>query len=243
VPELSPKAEQFILTSHLVSPCLESTHLPPATLRIVLNHGAPEVDTLGTKDLVMTAALYLLSRSANGALQGKTRLLEGRLIVGRSPQADLYFPDVSVSRRHAELIVSGTTLVVRDLNSRNGTYVDGQRVQETPVRPQQRLRFGNVELLLAESNSLPAGLVAEDEETADIRQAGQRALMHPALEVLTGAQRRVFNLLMQGQPQKLIARELGISPHTVHNHTRVIYRAFGVHTRAELMARVQSQPD
>jgi pSer/pThr/pTyr-binding forkhead associated (FHA) protein len=186
----------------------------------------------------MTAALYLLSHSPSGALLGKMRLLEGRLIVGRSSQADIYLAESSVSRHHAELLVSGTSLVVRDLNSRNGTYVDEQRVQETAVQLNQKLRFGSVEFRLCDSSSLPADFAVE-EETADIRHAAQRGQLHPALEVLTVAQRRVFNLLMQGQPQKRIGRELGISPHTVHNHTRVIYRAFGVHTRAELMARVR----
>lgn len=190
----------------------------------------------------MPAAIFLFNHSTSGVLQGKFRLQEGRSIVGRSARADLVLSDGSVSRRHAELIVVAESLTVRDLNSRNGTFVDDERVTESAVLPRQRLRFGSVEFLLSNTDA-PHGDLAVEEETADVRHTQRLARLHPSLEVLTAAQRRVFDLLMRGQPQKVIAKELGVSPHTVHNHTRVIYRAFGVHTRAELMARVRPQPD
>jgi DNA-binding NarL/FixJ family response regulator len=55
---------------------------------------------------------------------------------------------------------------------------------------------------------------------------------------LSEAERRVFELLLTGQPEKGIARRLDLSPHTVHNHVRAILRAFHVHSRAELLAEL-----
>jgi DNA-binding CsgD family transcriptional regulator len=53
---------------------------------------------------------------------------------------------------------------------------------------------------------------------------------------LSGAQRRVLLLLLDGLSEKDAAERLTISPHTVHNHVRDIYSILNVHTRAELLA-------
>ena len=43
---------------------------------------------------------------------------------------------------------------------------------------------------------------------------------------------------MAGFAEKAVAAQLGLSRHTVHNHVRAIYRAYGVRSRAELLARL-----
>lgn len=50
-------------------------------------------------------------------------------IAGRHPNADIFLDDVTVSRRHAEIVRSGTSFSIRDLDSLNGTYLDGDRTQ------------------------------------------------------------------------------------------------------------------
>ena len=63
---------------------------------------------------------------------GETIELEERqLSVGRSRNCDVPIKDPSVSRRHAELTPGGGKIVVRDLGSSNGTFVNGRRVAET----------------------------------------------------------------------------------------------------------------
>src|SRR5436305_2087215 len=74
------------------------------------------------------------------------KLLDDNVIVGRSPTCGLILPDPSVSRRHAELTVVESVLTVRDLGSRNGTYVDVKRIESESVYFGQRLRFGSVSL-------------------------------------------------------------------------------------------------
>lgn len=59
--------------------------------------------------------------------------LEGaRHVLGKAPQADIAFDNPYVSRRHAEIAFSNDSYSIRDLGSKNGTFVDGQRVGAAP---------------------------------------------------------------------------------------------------------------
>jgi pSer/pThr/pTyr-binding forkhead associated (FHA) protein len=78
----------------------------------------------------------------------------GRTRVGRAPRNELTFLDLAVSREHAELTTSEGGIDVRDLGSRNGTYVDGDRVFDTvDLHVGQTIRFGRVELAVVEDSS------------------------------------------------------------------------------------------
>ncbi len=69
-------------------------------------------------------------------------LFPGRRVVGRARTADISVDSPSVSRRHALLSV-GEKVTVRDLGSRNQTFVDDQRVdEEVDVTPGSVMRFG-----------------------------------------------------------------------------------------------------
>lgn len=66
----------------------------------------------------------------NGAQQGKVvPLNEGHNIVGRSKRADVRVDDNGVSKSHAKFFVTEDKVILSDLNSSNGTYVNGVRVQ------------------------------------------------------------------------------------------------------------------
>lgn len=71
--------------------------------------------------------------------------------LGREGENDFLVPHPSVSRQHCEVWLTEDALLVRDLNSRNGTFVDEARVQEAAVLTGQTLRLGDVELLVAEA--------------------------------------------------------------------------------------------
>lgn len=78
-------------------------------------------------------------------------LTEGRRVVlGRSPQADLVVADPSISRRHAELELSQGRLLLRDMGSANGTAVNGIRRDSATVSPDDMLTFGAVSFRVAE---------------------------------------------------------------------------------------------
>lgn len=69
------------------------------------------------------------------------------IIVGRVPGTDLMLADTSVSRQHAKINVELGRLIIEDLNSANGTFVDGQRLNPhvpTPATRDQTVWFGDV---------------------------------------------------------------------------------------------------
>ena len=70
--------------------------------------------------------------------------------VGRGDHNTLTIHDSSVSHSHAEVLVYGTEVIVRDLGSKNGTYINGARVQgeQRPLLDGQTVEFGTVLALL-----------------------------------------------------------------------------------------------
>lgn len=68
-------------------------------------------------------------------------------VVGRDPSCSLVLDSPMISRRHAELVRSGEAYVIRDLGSANGTFLDGVRVHEAPLRPGQEVYVGPCRLV------------------------------------------------------------------------------------------------
>lgn len=120
---------------------------------------------------------------------------------------------------------------VQDLDSHNGTFVNENRVKKGVLSVGEKVRFGSVTLYLCRDSSSESD-DGSDESTRTILQ-----------NHLTPAQSRVFSWLITGIPEKQIARELKLSGHTIHNHTRAIYAKFKVRSRAELIRLVFRLPD
>jgi predicted component of type VI protein secretion system len=64
--------------------------------------------------------------------------------VGRGREADLKFSNGLLSRRHCELVEDEGGIVVRDLGSRNGTFIGGNRVERAPLAPGDLLTVGGI---------------------------------------------------------------------------------------------------
>ena len=76
-------------------------------------------------------------------------LTEGKTTVGRGNQNLLVIPDASVSVEHCLILVNGPEVLITDLNSANGTYVDEGRIHgQCPVTSGQKVRFGEIETVL-----------------------------------------------------------------------------------------------
>ena len=156
--------------------------------------------------------------------------------IGRSSRCNFVLDDLSVSRVHATVIVNGESVRVEDLKSRNGTYVDGVRVTKAEVRPGQVVRFGNAQFHLISDKR------ADDECPEDVSEMSthfvhSKPAHHPTAALrLSIAQLRVLDLLLTGRSEKEVAVTLRLSPHTVHNHVKVIYRRMKVSSRPELLA-------
>jgi len=76
-------------------------------------------------------------------------------IIGRSPEADIRIPVSDVSRSHCEVAVRGKKIVIRDLGSSNGTFVNDQRVSEAALKAGDRVRIGPV-LFTVQIDGVPA---------------------------------------------------------------------------------------
>ncbi len=99
------------------------------------------------------ARLVLLSEG----LTGRTYDLKvEKTTVGRVADNTFEIPETSVSSHHAEILLRGNEVVVRDLNSTNGTYINGEKITEAVLKPGQILRLGTVEMRLETGDSPPA---------------------------------------------------------------------------------------
>jgi pSer/pThr/pTyr-binding forkhead associated (FHA) protein len=101
-------------------------------------------------------ALLIVKRGPNA---GARFLLDQDVTtVGRHPNADIFLDDVTVSRRHAEFLRDGAVFTVRDLASLNGTYFDGERIDEVQVTDGAEVQIGKFRLTFFASRAdLPQG--------------------------------------------------------------------------------------
>ena len=71
-------------------------------------------------------------------------IINPRTVIGRGENCDLQVPLLSVSRRQCELEVAEGTVMVRDLGSSNGTYVNNQRINDMQLSAGDRLVVGPI---------------------------------------------------------------------------------------------------
>ena len=82
-------------------------------------------------------------------LTGRSHELKAeKTTVGRVEDNTFQIPDSSVSSHHCEVLLKGSDVVIRDLNSTNGTFINGQQITEAVLKPSQILRLGQVEVRL-----------------------------------------------------------------------------------------------
>ena len=190
------------------------------------------------------SARFSLHGVCHRALPPIVFLMRGRQILGRSSACDIAIKDSSVSRRHAELVVTESGVVLADLGSCNGTFLQGRRVQTCQVTNGQSVRFGQVTFVLVAGEGARQEADSEVETDAPYDARGQKKKEEYVQSGLSPAQERVFQLLIAGFGEKQISTRLELSRHTVHNHVRAIYHHYFVHSRAELLARfLQPQRD
>lgn len=85
------------------------------------------------------------------------RILPGGIkTIGRSTGAEFIVDATMVSRLHCRLSAGATELEVVDLESTNGTFVNGQRVERAALKAGDRLGVGRVELIVSRGTKEPA---------------------------------------------------------------------------------------
>lgn len=91
------------------------------------------------------AKLVILSEGMTGRSH---ELKVDKTTIGRVEDNTFQIAEPSVSSHHCEVILRGTDVVIRDLNSTNGTFINGEKVTEAVLKPGQALRLGQIELRL-----------------------------------------------------------------------------------------------
>jgi pSer/pThr/pTyr-binding forkhead associated (FHA) protein len=79
------------------------------------------------------------------------------ITIGRHPQSDIFLDDVTVSRRHAEVVRSAEGYEVRDVGSLNGTYLNRERLDSAPMVNGDELQIGRFKLVFLSHVETGAG--------------------------------------------------------------------------------------
>lgn len=161
-----------------------------------------------------------LLRVIEGARRGEVFVVDAReFTIGRDPSANLQIDASGVSRLHAKLIRAYAGLLsVVDLNSTNGTYVNGVKVSMAAVREGDRIQLG------------PETVLALGSDEAVPKQSN--------LALITPRQREVARLVATGKTNREIAEVMGVSERTITSHLDHIYNRLGIGTRTALILEV-----
>ena len=107
------------------------------------------------------AKLVLLSVG----MTGRTHELKvDKTTIGRVEDNAFQIAESSVSSHHCEVLLRGDEVLVKDLNSTNGTFINGEKITESVLKPGRTLRVGQVELRL--ENGAPAAPAAPSPTSA-----------------------------------------------------------------------------
>jgi pSer/pThr/pTyr-binding forkhead associated (FHA) protein len=115
----------------LTPPAVAGLHVPPQS------PPPGETEALGT--VAIAAALLIEDRSGTPGAHHRLGVLT---TIGRTPDNQIVVPIREVSRRHAEIVLTGAGYVLKDLGSPNGTFVNGERVSEHQLQDDDRIAMG-----------------------------------------------------------------------------------------------------
>jgi FHA domain len=107
--------------------------------------GMYTASTLGSSDFAHNAPRLVVER-ALGHEPGMIYDLDGELVLGRGERAEIRLEDPFASARHALIYEQGNAVVIEDLGSTNGTYLNEELLQTArPLHPGDRVRIGDSE--------------------------------------------------------------------------------------------------
>ncbi len=164
------------------------------------------------------------------------RIKHRKQIIGRAPDCAIQLFDERVSRQHAKIWERNGQAFVRDLDSRNGTFVDGERVTRCALLSGKSLRIADITFLVIASQSTVRNSAFGSVKATTVKHEIPAAVINTSFRGLSDGQRQVLRLLVQGASEKEVAASLSVSYHTIHAHVKQIYRLLNVRSRGELIA-------
>jgi hypothetical protein len=107
--------------------------------------GMYSASTVGSVGLLQRAPRLVVER-APGHDEGMIYDLDGEIVLGRGDRAEIRLEDPFASSRHARIYEQGNILVIEDLSSTNGTYLNEELLETPrPLHPGDRVRIGDSE--------------------------------------------------------------------------------------------------
>ncbi len=189
-----------------------------------------------------SAAVFIALRDPDGSLR-IVPLLESseHVTVGRDLTADIVIEgDGQLSRIHAELHSVGSEwLLADDGLSRNGTFVNGQRIQNrTRLRDDDTIRVGSTVLVFGDARSAAEETRTTHEVDLPVSVSpAQRKVLAALCVPLRSADARADHLALPATNEE-IASSLCLSVDAVKAHLRVLYAKFGLAELAPHRKRV-----
>lgn len=107
--------------------------------------GVDDELTVALGDLNDSTAVLVVKRGPNAG--SKFILGPALTSAGRHPESDVFLDDITVSRRHAEILRGATGYRVRDAGSLNGTYLNRERIDEATLTNGDELQIGKFRLV------------------------------------------------------------------------------------------------
>ena len=94
--------------------------------------------------------LYILSLLNNELMSSSWKLIIKDYYIGRSSENNIILDDITVSRKHALLLISNENIKIQDNNSTNGIYVNNEIKNDCTLKSGDKIQIGKYLLLLTE---------------------------------------------------------------------------------------------
>lgn len=153
-----------------------------------------EVDDNRTR--VRMALPKFVLRGVSGAYFGKTYPLRGSTVMGRHSECHICVNADGISRKHVQIDAEADGLVVTDLGSSNGTYINGKKIDKSEIKVGDELKLDNIRFLIQTPGMTdPALDNASKANTAETKTSAEI----PAIEEKSnGAVKWVVTLIVLG---------------------------------------------
>jgi pSer/pThr/pTyr-binding forkhead associated (FHA) protein len=125
-------------------------HGTTASVLVPIDSPAEEIE-IEMDELPPGVGMLVVTRGPNSG--SRFALDEPVVTAGRHPDSVIFLDDITVSRRHAEIRQVGGGYQVTDVGSLNGTYLNRERVEESPLRDGDELQIGTFKLLFLAGRS------------------------------------------------------------------------------------------
>ena len=107
--------------------------------------------------------------------EGKSFILTGpEVTVGRLPDNKVHLEHASVSGHHAILKLNGLDYTIQDLESTNGTRINGERITQQKLRRNDSVRLGNIELLYDSEHQPPGQPMPPPSERVNLAECASK---------------------------------------------------------------------